>query len=128
MKHGQSTVQTRVGSKIVDVVCPNDIILHQKGIGGVDHDDRQYVVGVGFVNTTHFKKWYKKVFFGIADFCLLQAFTACNLSIDASDKKSSDSRQKKIVKWEFYSFMAEDMMSYMGRHDDGGNNGTESKK
>ena len=68
-------------------------------MGVVDLGDQHRVVGAGFTNVAHFKKWYKKAFFGIADFCLLQAFTAWNLSIDASDRKSSESRRKKIVKW-----------------------------
>ena len=126
MKHGKSTVQRRVGSKIINVVCPNDIILYQQGMGGVDRGDQHRVVGAGFANVAHFKKWYKKAFFGIADFCLLQAFTAWNLSIDARDRKSSESKRKKIVKWEFYSVMAEEMMNYVDRLADGDNDGTES--
>ena len=126
MKHGKSIIQRRVGSKIIDVVCPNDIILYQQGMGGVDRGDQHRVVGAGFANVAHFKKWYKKAFFGIADFCLLQAFTAWNLSIDASDRRSSESRRKKIVKWEFYSVMAEEMMSYVDRHEDGVNDGSMS--
>ena len=95
-------------------------------MGGIDRVDQHRVVGAGFANVAHFKEWYKKAFFGIADFHLLQAFTAWNLSIDASDRKSSDSKQKKIVKLEFYSVMAGEMMSYIDRHDDGNNDGIES--
>ena len=36
------------------------------------------MMGAGFANVAHFKKWYKKDFMGIADFSLLQAFTAGN--------------------------------------------------
>ena len=57
---------------------------------------------------------------------MLQVFAAWNLLIDSSDRKSSDSRRKKIVKWEFYSVMAEEMMSYVDRYDDGDNDCTES--
>ena len=35
-KHGKSTVQRRVGSKVISVVCPNDIILYQQGICRVE--------------------------------------------------------------------------------------------
>ena len=111
----------RAGSKIIDIVCLNDIILYQQGMDGVHCGDQHRVVGARFAKVAHFKKWYKKAFFGIADFCLLQAFTAWNLSIDASE-----SRRKKIVKWEFYSIMAEEMMSDMDRHDDGINDGTKT--
>ena len=49
-------------------------------MGGVDPGDQHRVVGTGFENVVHFKKWYKKVFLAIADFSLLQSFTAWNLS------------------------------------------------
>ena len=76
MKHGKSTVQRRVWSKIIDVICPKDIILYQQGMDRVDHGNQHRVlVGPGFANVAHFKKWSKKAFFGMADFCLLQAFT-----------------------------------------------------
>ena len=39
-----------------------------------DRGDQHRVVGVGFANVAHFKKWYKKAFMGIADFCLLAGF------------------------------------------------------
>ena len=51
-------------------------------MGGVDRGDQHRMVGADFANVSHYKKWFKKAFFGIADFCLLQAFTAWNLSVD----------------------------------------------
>ena len=74
------------------------------------------VVGAGFANVAHFKKWYKKAFLGIADFCLLQAFTAWNLSVDqmyANRRGNSNVRRKKIVKWQFCSVLAEEMMMFV---------------
>ena len=55
-------------------------------MGGVDCGDQHRVVGAGFANVAYFKKWCKKAFLGFADFCLLQAFTAQNLSVDERDK------------------------------------------
>ena len=40
------------------------------------------MVSASFANVSHYKKWFKRAFFSIADFCLLQAFPAWNLSID----------------------------------------------
>ena len=37
-----------------------------------------------------------------------------------------ESKQKKIVKWEFYSVMAEEMMNYVHRLAGGDNGGIES--
>ena len=87
MKHGFSMVSRRNGANILQVPCPNDIILYQQNMGGVDRGDQHRVVGAGFANVANFKKWYKKTFLGIADFCLLQAFTAWNLSVDQMHAK-----------------------------------------
>ena len=82
MKSGVETISRRVGANIVNVKYPSDIIQYQHNMGGVDRGDQQ-VMGAGFANVAHFKKWYKKAFMGIADFCLLNAFSAWNLSVDA---------------------------------------------
>ena len=78
MKSGCEVVQRRNGATVIDVQCPSDIVLYKKNMGGVDRGDQHRVIGAGFANVAHFKKWFKKTFFGIADFCLLQAFTAWN--------------------------------------------------
>ena len=74
------TIQCRNGSTIIDVTCPNDIVMYQNNMGDVDHGDQHKVIGSSFDNVAHFKKWYKQAFLGIADFSLLQAFTVSNLS------------------------------------------------
>ena len=60
MKSGASNVQRRIGSNIIEVDCPNDIILYQQNMGGVDRGDQHCTVGAGFANVSHLKKWYKK--------------------------------------------------------------------
>ena len=40
-------------------------------MGGVDKGDQHRVMGASFANVSHFKKWYKKAFMGIADFSFL---------------------------------------------------------
>ena len=37
-------------------------------MGGVDRGDQDRVIGAGFANVAHFKKWFKNAFFDIADF------------------------------------------------------------
>ena len=118
MIKGCQTIQRRNGAKILDVVCPNDIVMYQKHMGGVDRGDQHRLTGAGFANVAHFKKWYKKAFLGIADFSLLQAFTAWNLSVDeiyGNRRGNTNVKRKKLVKWEFYSAIAEELMTYCDR-------------
>ena len=60
MKSGIDTVTRRVGAKIVTVKCPSDIVQYQQNMGGVDRGDQHRVMGAGFANVAHFKKWYKR--------------------------------------------------------------------
>ena len=116
MTHGATEVQRRNGANILNVPCPNDIVLYQQNMGGVDRGDQHRVVGAGFANVSHFKKWYKKAFLGIADFSLLQAFTAWNLSVDqmhANRRGNSNVRRQKVIKWQFYSVLAEELMMFV---------------
>ena len=74
MKPGIKTITRGVRSDLIDVRCPSDIVEYQNYMDGVDRGDQHRVMGAGFANVAHFKKWYKKVFMGIADFSFLQAF------------------------------------------------------
>ena len=87
MKSVLSTVEQMSGSGLIQVECPNDIIFYQQNMGGVDQGDQHHTVGAGFANVSHFKKWFKKVFLTIANFSLLQVFTAWNLSVDQISKE-----------------------------------------
>ena len=121
MKHGAQMVKRRNGAKLIDVQCPNDIILYQQNMGGVDRGDQHRIVGAGFSNVAHFKKWYKKAFLGVADFSLLQAFTAWNLSVDQireNRRGNSEVKRKKLIKWQFYSVLAEELMMYVDSNED----------
>ena len=125
MKSGLSTVERRNGSKIIQVECPNDIILYQQDMGGVDRGDQHRTVGAGFANVSHFKKWFKKVFLAIADFSLLQAFTTWNLSVDQFSQNrrgNSEVKRKKLIKWDFYSVLAKELMAYVYTTDHGDDN------
>ena len=115
MKSGVETVTRRVGANIVNVKFPADIVQYQKNMGGVDQGDQHRVMGAGFANVAHFKKWYKKAFMGIADFCLLNTFSSWNLSVDAQqvDNRGGEVRRNKLLKWQFYATAAEELMAYI---------------
>ena len=119
MKGGIGEVSRRTGAKIITVPCPNDIIMYQKNMDGVDRGDQHRVIGAGFANVAHFKKWYKKAFLGICDFSFLNAFTAWNLSVTESDRtrRGGIQQRNKLLKWEFYSVAAEEMMTYSDGED-----------
>ena len=115
MKSGADVVARRVGSTVINVSCPNDIIEYQKHMGGVDKGDQHRTMGAGFANVSHFKKWYKKAFMGLADFSLLQAFSAWNLSVDEMKEKNrgGEVKREKLIKWQFYAAAAEEFMTYI---------------
>ena len=114
MKSGIDEVARRIGSEVIKVSCPNDIIQYQKNMGGVDRGDQHRVMGAGFANVAHFKKWYKKAFMGIADFSFLQAFAAWNLSVDGmNNKRGGEVKREMLVKWQFYAAAAEEFMTYL---------------
>ena len=81
MKRGICTISRRVWLEIIEVTCPSDIVEYQTHMDGVDRGDQHRFMGAGFANVAHFKKWYKKVFMGIADFSFLQAYAVWNLSV-----------------------------------------------
>ena len=70
-------------------------------------------MGTGFSNVAHFKKWYKKAYLGIADFSMLQAFSAWNLSVDAQGSRGGAKQRRRLLKWEFYAVAAEEFMTYV---------------
>ena len=121
MKHGTQMVKRRNDANLLDVECPNDIVLYQQNMGGVDRGDQHRTVGARFSNVAHFKKWYKKAFLGVADFSLLQAFTAWNLSVDQMHENrrgNAEVKRRKLIKWQFYSVLAEELMMYVDSNED----------
>ena len=48
------------GANMLIVLCPNDITMCPKSMGGVDRGNQHRVVDVGFANAAHFKKWHQK--------------------------------------------------------------------
>eukprot|EP00957_Ditylum_brightwellii_P172624 13141249-Ditylum_brightwellii.AAC.1 len=66
----------------------------------------------------------QKEFFDIADFSLLNAFIAWKISVNLLQKKQRGGELSKyqVLKWEFYTAVAEEMMTYMDKADDNDNN------
>ena len=85
----------RTGSKIIELTCPSDMDKYQKYMGGVDKSDQHHVMGAEFSNLAHFKKCYKKAFLGIADFSILQAYAALNLSVNQLTSGSQGGTPKR---------------------------------
>lgn len=113
MTKGLTSVKRRTGSNQIDVIVPKDIQKYQQYMGGVDRGDQHRVMGAGFSNVAHFKKWYKKAYLGIADFSMLQAFSAWNLSVDAQGSRGGAKQRRRLLKWEFYAVAAEEFMTYV---------------
>eukprot|EP00957_Ditylum_brightwellii_P180921 13783791-Ditylum_brightwellii.AAC.1 len=84
-------------------------------MGAVDKGNQHRALGAAFCNITHFKKWYKKGYFGIADFSMLKSFSACNLSVDelAALWCGGVVQSKRLIKWEIYSIACEEVMTFV---------------
>ena len=84
-------------------------------MGAVDKGNQHRALGAAFCNVTHFKKWYKKAYFGVADFSMLQSFSRWNLSVNelAALWHSGVVQRKRLIKWEFYSVACEEMMTFV---------------
>ena len=49
-------------------------------MGGVDRSDQYRERGSGFASKSHYKKWYKKAYFAVMDFMVLNSYFAWNMS------------------------------------------------
>lgn len=75
MKQGSSIMHMMIGAVLINDTCPNNVIMYQK-MGGVDRGDQHCLIGAGFVDMSHVKTWYKKIYFGTCNFSLFYAFSA----------------------------------------------------
>ena len=76
MVKGIGSVFRQVGKDKFKVRCPNDIIMYQENMGGVDRVDQHRIMGAGFSNVAHFKKNGIKPHLGISAYRFLIAFVA----------------------------------------------------
>jgi len=70
----------------------------QYAMGGVDRGDQHRVMGAGFSNVAHFKKWYKKANLRIDDFAMLNAISAWNLSVGYTGVSGGIKTRRRLVK------------------------------
>ena len=96
MKPRVKTIGRQVGLEILDVRYPSDIFEYQTHMDCVDRGSQHRIMGAGFANVAHFKKWYKKVFMGIEDFSFLQAYASWNLSVEELKVKGRGDIVKEI--------------------------------
>ena len=78
--HGKVDIDRRVSSKIKVFMTEKCIKAYQENMGGVGRGDQVRDMGAGFCRKAHFKKWYKKTFFSVLDFMLLNSYIAWGMS------------------------------------------------
>ena len=104
---GKVELQRRSGAKLIDLETEQCVREYQLGMGGVDRGDQIRETGAGFCRKAHFKKWYKKSFFAVCDFMLLNSFLAWNLA--AKEYKSG---KRNIKKCDYYAALAEELIQF----------------
>ena len=84
-------------------------------MAGVYGGGQHIVMCAGFANVAYFSKWYKKAFMGIAGFSFLQAYAVWNLSVEKlkTNSRGGEINQKGLLKRQFYTVAAEELMSYV---------------
>jgi Transposase IS4 len=102
------TVERQVGSRKITLKCPNVLQRYQRTMFGVDKADQIRMHFGGFASKSHFKKWYKKACMAILDCMLLNSYIAWNQAVESDPK----SRQSSLKRYEYYHFVAEQMMRY----------------
>ena len=110
---GRVPVDRRSGNDILHLTVEKSLKYYQEGMGGVDRGDQYRELGAGFATKAHYKKWYKKAFFAVLDFMLLNSFFAWNMA--AEDPVLNRFR---LPKDKYYAALAEEMCLYK---DDGNN-------
>jgi len=113
---GLVPVSRRSGARILQLTVEKSLRMYQMHMDGVDRADQYREMGAGFATKGHFKKWYKKAYFAVMDFMLLNSFFAWNMSVAENPTMG----RLKLKKWQFYSVVAHEMMTFVddGVHDD----------
>ena len=103
---GKVNISRRLGQNVVEISTEKCIREYQLYMGGVDRGDQIRETGAGFCRKAHFKKWYKKSFFAICDFMLLNSYIAWNLAA----KSRNSYNKRELQKHEFYAAFAEELL------------------
>jgi len=78
---------------------------------GVDKGDQYRARGGGFANKAHFKKWYKKIYLGLLDIMLLNAWALYNMCA-AEQRAAGDVTLGRLQHHEVLTFLAECMLNF----------------
>ena len=105
--HGRVDVSRRVGSQMKLFTTEKCIRSYQENMGGVDRGDQIRDMGAGFCRKAHFKKWYKKTYFSILDFMLLNSYIAWGMAAGARSSKKN-----LLRKCDFYACLAEEFIHF----------------
>jgi len=100
------TIQQKPRNKAVDSKYPECLIEYRRYIERNESTERNRAIIGGWLKKTHFRKWYKRAFFGICDIMLHNAFVAWNIS---SNEQIGSIAVSKII---FFSAMAEELIHY----------------
>ncbi|KAL3791017.1 hypothetical protein HJC23_003006 [Cyclotella cryptica] len=73
----------------------------------IDRSDQYRERGPGFACKAHYKKWYKKAYFAILDFMVLNSFFAWNMSV------AEVVGRLKVKRSDFYAVLAEEMIEFV---------------
>lgn len=118
---GLVPVKRRVGPNVVEFQVEKALRAYQEYMDAVDRGDQIREVGSGFASKAHYKKWYKKAFFAVIDFMLLNSLFAWNMS-------ANDDTLKRLVvtKSAFYAALAEEMIMFVDEEHITGNDQLEN--
>ena len=100
-------VKRRVGSKRIDVDCPEVVVKYQKNMGGIDKIDQKRAAG-GFSLKAHYKKWHKRVYFSILDIMLCNAHVVWNESAQPEHRLN----RRTYDRPEFFTKIAQRFMEW----------------
>lgn len=110
---GKVPVSRRSGADVLNLEVEKALRAYQDGMDAVDRGDQYREGGGGFASKAHYKKWYKKAYFAVLDFMLLNSFFAWNMAAE------DDSLNRlQVKKFAFYAAVAEEMISYKDGEDE----------
>lgn len=104
---GEVPVSQRSGSVILSLMVERTLKYYQEGIHGVDYSDQYRERGSGFTTKAHCKRWYKKAYFTILDFIVLNSFFAWNVSTPEIKGRM------KVRRKDFYPALSKEMIDYI---------------
>ena len=105
--HGTVEIERRISSEKKSFTTEACVRRYQENMGGVDRGDQMRERGAGFCRKAHFKKWYKKSFFAILDFMLLNSHIAWEMA-----SKVRKARIHSQQRCDFYACVAEELMNF----------------